>query len=484
MKKRKSIKENYIYNLIFQILSLLLPFITTPYISRVLQPENVGIYSYTYSIVSTCILFGSLGTAVYGQREIAIAGEDRKKISELFWEIFYLKVITMTIAIACFIVIAVNSSKYQVAYLIQIPFFIGAIFDISWLYQGLEDFKYVALRNTVIKIISVMLIFLLVRNTNDLIKYLLIMGSAQVVGDIPMWSRLKEEVEFTKPDIGNLKKHLKGTFVYFVPAIATQIYSVLDKTMLGTIGGIEAENGYYEQANKIISMTVSVVSSYTIVMRSRISYLFGNGENIVTIKNEINKTLKFICFLVFPMAFGMAGIASNFVPWFFGNTYKNVTLLLYIFSPMYIFLGIDTCLGTNVLLPIGQQNKSSVGQIAGAIINFCLNAYLIPKFYSVGAAIASVITEFSIFLILLFFSRKYVSVTQLMRISFKYFFSGIIMFLVIFRVSKYLSPSVLNTCVLIALGMLVYLIEMYITKDEFIKMIVDSMKEKILKKKN
>lgn len=479
MSKRKSVKENYLYNLLFQILSLILPFVTTPYVSRVLQAENVGIYSYTYSIVSTFILFGSLGTAVYGQREIAIAGDDKEKVSRLFWEIFALKSIIMSVATVVFFIIAFNSRQYGSAFIAQIPFFLGAILDISWLYQGIEDFKYVAIRNSIFKFISLGLIFLLVKQPSDLIKYLLIMSCSQVIGNIPMWIRLKKEVFLARVSLKNILYHIRYTFIYFVPAIATQIYSVLDKTMLGLIGGIEAENGYYEQAHKIVNMTISLVSSYTIVMRSRISYLFGREENIQKIRNEIASTLRFICFLVFPMAFGLAGIAKNFVPWFFGADYDKVVILLYVFSPMYVFLGIDTCLGTNILLPIGKQGKSSLGQIVGAILNIILNAILIPRLYSIGASIASVMTEFVIFMILLHYSKEYVSSRDLLKMSIKYFLSAAGMFGVIWSISKNLAPSIMNTFTLIAIGGTVYIFILVVFKDKIATGILDTVVKKI-----
>ena len=373
----------------------------------------------------------------------------------------------MSIALVCYILLAIFSSQYGLVYMVQIPFFIGAILDISWLYQGIEDFKYVVVRNTIIKFASVALIFLLVKDRNDLVKYLLIMGLSQVVGNIPMWVRLPKEVQYSRICFANMKKHLAETIIYFVPAIATQIYSVLDKAMLGMLGGIEEENGYYEQAHKIISMTISLVSSYTIVMRSRISYLFGKSEESV-IKYEISKTLRFICFLVFPMAFGLAGVARNMVPWFLGTGYDKVVYLIYIFCPMYIFLGIDTCLGTNVLLPSGQQNKSSIGQIIGAFLNLVLNAILIPRLYSIGAAIASVTTELVIFIILLYYSRNYVKATELIKMSQKYFFAGLTMFFPVFWLSGKISASLFCTIVLIVIGIAIYSGVLLIVRDEFV----------------
>lgn len=464
---RSSVAKNYIYNMLFQVLNLLLPFITTPYVSRVLQADNIGIYSYTYSIITTFVLFGSLGVATYGQKEIAAAGDDKQKVSQLFWEIICVKAIAILVVSVIYCIMTAMSGRYMLYFAVQFPYLISAAMDISWLYQGIEDFKYVAIRGSVIKIISAVLIFALVRTHDDLIVYLLIMCIAQVTGNIPMWIRLKREVVRVHVELYNLRKHIRPTMVYFIPSIATQVYAVLDKTMLGVIVQSDAENGYYEQAHKIINMTMSVVISYTVVMRSRMSYLFAQKKQ-VEIRKRIKDSTHFVCMLVFPMGFGLAGIAKNFVPWFFGYGYGKVVYILYAFCPLYVFLGICTCIGTHILTPSGKQNRSNIGQVVGAVVNLCLNAILIPKLNSIGAAIASTTTELIILSVYLYYSKDYIKIFDIVKISVNYLIAAVGMFIVICFFSHMLPSSILNSMILVVLGGCVYILLLIMLRDTFL----------------
>ena len=479
---RKKISTNYIYNLMFQIINLLLPIITTPYISRILQADNIGIYSYTYSVVTTFVLFGSLGTATYGQKEIAAAGDDKKLVSKTFLEINTVKLIAMGLALIVYMCMSLLSTTNRIYYLVQIPYLISAALDISWFYQGIEDFKYVSIRSSAIKIISTVFIFLLVRNHDDLILYLLIMCLSQLVGNIPMWTRLSHEVICVKIKISDLKRHLRPTLVYFVPSIATQVYAVLDKVMLGMIVASNAENGYYEQAHKIINMTMTIVTSYTVVMRSRMSYLFVQNK-IDEIKSKLIESLQFVCFLIFPMGFGMGGIAENFVPWFFGEGFTKVTVIIYAFCPLYFFLGICTCIGTHILTPGGWQSKSNIGQVLGAIANLILNAILIPKFLSVGAAIASTSTELLIMIVYLYYSKEFIRWRDICRISMKYFIASIVMFIPLFIISRKLPSSIINTMILVGIGAAIYIVMLFVIRASItdnIKVVIRSKLERSL----
>lgn len=467
MKTRKnSITTNYIYNMMFQVLNLLLPFITTPYVSRVLKADNIGIYSYTYSIITTFVLVGSLGVATYGQKEIAAVGEDKQKRSQLFWEIACVKIIAIMISSAVYFIMLMSSGQYMLYFAVQFPYLISAVLDISWFYQGIEDFKYVAVRGSFIKILSAVFIFMFVRTHDDLIKYLLILCLSQLVGNIPMWIRLRYEVLHTHVQFRNLKRHIKPTMVYFIPSIATQIYAVLDKAMLGFIVKSNDENGYYEQAHKIVNMTMSVVTAYTVIMRSRMSYLFAQKQ-ITEIKKRTRDSLHFICMLVFPMGFGLAGIAKNFVPWFFGQGYDKVVYILYAFCPLYVLLGICTCIGTHILTPSGRQNMSNVGQVVGAAVNLILNAVLIPVFNSIGAAIASTTTELVILLIYLLYSRDYVNIRDILRIARNYFVAAFGMYVLIVLISFKLKASLLNSVILATIGGSVYALLLVMQKDSF-----------------
>ena len=195
-KMKKSIAKNYIYNLIYQMLTILLPLITTPYLSRVLGAEAIGIYGYTISIVTYFILFGTLGVSMYGQREIAYYQNDRKKKSKIFWELFFIKLITTILSMIVFGLIFCIDRYYSFYYRILLLEFVANIIDISWLYQGEENFKSIVFKNGVIKLISIACIFLFIKSPSDVWKYILIYCLSTLVGNASLWINLKRDIDF------------------------------------------------------------------------------------------------------------------------------------------------------------------------------------------------------------------------------------------------------------------------------------------------
>ncbi len=462
----------------YNLVNLIVPLITAPYTSRVLGADKIGIYSYTYSLISTVIMIGALGTATYGQKEIAAAKSEEERTS-LFWEIFVIKAITTIVSVLLFFVYALTD-KYCLFYIIQLPFFIAAIIDISWLFQGVEKFNYIAIRNSLVRIAGIILLFILVKNPDDLWKYLLIIGGSQLVGNISMWPYVKQYVNGFKFDKNRTMFHLKNLMVYFVPSVTYQIYAVLDKAMLGWIVGSDYENGFYEQAHKIVNMVVNVISAYTIVMRSRMSYLYSKKDFV-----EINKKLKqssdAIAFMVFPMSFGLALIAASVVPWFFGDGYEPVITILYVFSPIFIFMGYSRLIGTHILTPSGRQGKSNIAQCSAAVVNLIMNSILIPRYKSVGAAIASVTAEFCIVAIYYYMIREEFSIVTVFKTGWKKFVSALAMFVILWKFVEKVSPTILNTFIIIIVGTVIYGVFLILLRDEFVIEYTYRFKEKITK---
>ena len=190
MDIKKSVTKNYIYNLIYQIFAIIVPLITTPYLSRVLGAENIGIYSYTLSVTTYFILFGSLGIAMYAQREIAYVQEDKYKRSKVFFEILLIKVITLMISMGIFYVTFGIQGQYSVYYKIFLLEIIANIIDISWFFQGIEEFKKTVMRNMLVKSISIALIFILVKNSDDLTPYIWIYVLSTFFGNLSFWMYL------------------------------------------------------------------------------------------------------------------------------------------------------------------------------------------------------------------------------------------------------------------------------------------------------
>lgn len=481
--KGLGVKQNVIYNLIYQILNVIIPLVTTPYLSRILEADNIGIYSYTNSFVTTFVMVGSLGIGTYGQREIAAANKDQ--IGRVFLEIQIVKSISIIIAYVLFIPFAFIDNNNTLYYMLQTPFFVAAILDISWLYQGLENFRIVALRNILIKIVSLIAIFVLVKNKEDLGIYIIILCCSQCVGNFTMWGGIPALLSGVRLHLNNCRRHIKPVFVYFIPTIAFQIYSVLDKAMLGLISKNNEENGYYEQAHKLINMVILFISSYTVVMRSRMTKLFAKGTKEEVI-NTFDKSLRNICFFIFPMAMGLAGLADNLVPWFFGEGYEKVKILLKIFSAFIVWKGIASCIGTHILTPSGLQGKSNIGQCLAAAINLILNAMLIPVFSSIGAAIASVLAELIVLISYLFFSKEYVSLKKIVQLSWKYIVGSTIMLILLLFIGQFFESTILNSFFLIGIGILTYFFMVILFHDklifELISKIAHSIKEKIRRK--
>ena len=324
---KKSLKTNYIYNLLYQLLVMFLPLIVTPYLSRVLGAEKIGIYSFTFSVLSYFVLFGCLGINIYGQREIAAVQDKVKKRSKIFYELFALKLIMLLISFLFFVLFYFNNATYGIYYKILTIELFSNVLDITWFFQGLEDFKKITIRNTIVRITSVLLVFLLVKNENDLILYFFINGISNFISYLSLWFNLKKIVKRIKLKDLNILSHLKPTIALFIPQIAIQVYTVLDKTMLGFILNDMSQVGYYEQSQKIVKMLLMVIAALGTVVGPRIANLYANKKE-EELKINITNVFNIVCFISLPICFGLISVSKNFVPWFFGNEFLPIINLL------------------------------------------------------------------------------------------------------------------------------------------------------------
>lgn len=477
---KKSLKVNYIYNLMYQLLIMFLPLIVTPYISRVLGAENIGIYSFTFSILSYFVLFGCLGVNLYGQREIAAVQDNEKKRSKIFIELVLLKFIALLISFILFAIINFGNDVYGIYYKILTIELFSNVFDITWFYQGLEDFKKITIRNTIVKLSLTLLIFILVKSEGDLIKYFLINGISNFIGFLVLWLNLKKWV--CKVSIKEIKifSHLKSTIMLFIPQIAIQIYTVLDKTMLGIMLDDMAEVGYYEQSQKIVRMCLMLVTALGTVMIPRISNLYAN-KKYDELNEKIEKVFQIVSMIVFPLCFGLIAITKNFVPWFYGEEFLPIISLLSIFSFLLIGIGFNNITGMQYLIPTKKQNTFTVSVVIGAIVNLILNFIFIPIFKSNGAALSTVIAEFIIFFVQILYLRKIFNFKKIFISNFKYGIYSVLMFVVTYLVGINMDASIMTTIIQIIVGGLVYLIILIIMKDKFVFEMLNKVK-KILRR--
>lgn len=479
----KSIKRNYIYNLIQQILALLTPLVTTPYVSRVIGADGIGIYSYTSSIVSYFALFAALGTASYGQREISYCQDNRERRTEVFWNTEILCVITTFVCLCLYGLFVFFQTENKIIFLILSFTVLDVCLNVSWLFSGMEEFGKIVLRNIIIRLISVAFIFVFVHKTDDLIIYVLGLTLVSVISNVSLWPFVPQFVD--KPNLKNLKpfSQIKTVLSLFIPTIAISIYTVLDKTMIGIITRDAAENGFYEQALKVSKTALTVVTSLGTVMVPRIGFHFKKHDTAV-VRFYMYRSYRFVGFIGIPMCLGLIVIAPNFVPWFYGSGFEKVVLLLSILGFLLIAIGVNNVTGIQYLIPTKRQNIFTKTVLVGAVVNFILNLCLIPKFGSIGAAIASVLAESVIAIIQLWIVRKELSIVVILKGSCKYVVSSILMTTVLFFESKLFNPSILHTIILILSGIIVYVICLLILRDSFFMDNIEKILIRLRIKKN
>ena len=474
----KSIKKNYIFNLIYQVLALLAPLITTPYISRVLGAEAIGEYSYAYSIVYYYMLFAILGTATYAEREISFCRDDKEKRTKRFWDLLVLRIITSVISFSVYSLGVSAFFRNKIMAMIVSINIVSVALDIVWLFQGMEEFGRIVLRDTFVKISTILLIFTFVKREQDMYIYALIISISPVVSALSLWPFVRKYVD--KIDLRKIQpfKDFKNVMALFIPTLAISIYAMLDKTMIGLFTTTKVENGYYEQATKLSKTALTVVTSLGTVMIPRISYYFEKKQTDL-IELYMLKSYRFAFLLGFPICFGLMGISSNLVPWFYGTGFEKVAVLLKVSSFLVIAIGLSNITGLQYLVPTKQQDKLTKSVCLGAFVNVVLNMFLIPRSYSVGAAIASVLAEFSVTIIQFIYVKDQLNMKNIVKMIPGYFFSSIIM-LVILEIETFVLPqTALATIFMIISGGAIYFLTLFIIKDSFVFEIIGLIKKKI-----
>ena len=480
MSGQPSLKKNIAISTVYQVLLIILPIITAPYVARVLGPDQSGIYDYTNSIQTYFAMFAALGTASYGAREIARVRNDIAMRSKLFWEIELMTVMTSTVCIIVWFIFIAFTPQYKVIYLVLTMGLFSTMFDISWFFAGMEQFKYTVTKNAACKLIGVVLMFLFVKKQDDLLLYIIIITASTMIGNLSMWlyvPRFTEKVDFKTL---RFRKHFHETLIYFVPSIATSVYTVLDRTLIGVITKNKAENGFYHYTMQIINMMKALTfSSLNMVLGSRIAYLFAE-EKYDEIKERIKDSVNYILFMGIGICFGLSGIAKRFVPIFLGPGYDRVVVMLMLMSPIVVIIGVSNCLGSQYYTPSGNRKLSAKFIIIGAIVNLILNLILIPRYWGYGAIVASLIAELVITVLYFRFCNGYLTADTIVREGWKKLVAGIAMFAVIKIIDRFIASDIIALLVEMAVGFSVYCIVIIALRDSFITQIVFG---KILKKK-
>ncbi len=459
--KNNNLKKNIYYNIAYQILNLLMPLVTTPYIARVIGVNGVGIYSYTYSIVQYFILFVMLGLNNYGNRTIAKSKDNINEMKRNFWNIYAVQ-FSCFVIVSCFywLYIYLSENEYKIFFIIQYLYILAAGIDINWLFYGLEEFKITVTRNVIIKITLMGTIFLFVKNKEDLIVYTILMSLSTVLSNGVLWKYQKKLFGFAKPNPNEMIIHFKKNIILFIPVLAISFYNIMDKIMVGKILNV-TEVGLYENAEKIINVPLNILTSIGVAMLPHTTNLIANKkENIVI--DYINKTMNISLFLTIPMIVGICCIADKLVVIYLGDAFKDSIILVQFLSIVILFKIWANIIRTQYLIPKEKDKAYILSVIIGAILNVIFNTLFINSIGTIGAVYGTIIAEFFVCMIQTISVRRELPICQYMKYCCKYTFNSFFMGIILLGERYLLDKNNINKyiyiCIIVLSGIAIYII--------------------------
>lgn len=468
-----SLKKSFLYQTLYQVLIVILPLITAPYIARVLGRDNSGVYSFTHTIANYFVVFGMLGLEQYGNRCIAKARDDQEELNKTFSELFYLHAIVSVVAILFYFVYCFTiANEYRDIFIYQGFWVVSVIFDINWFYFGIEKFKLTVIRNTIIKTLSVIAMFVFVKTRDDLAIYTIILASSMLISQIAIWPTLRRYTRFVPINECDLRKHWKPMLILFVAVIAANLNRMIDKAMLGWFDKI-TDLGCYDYADRIIRIPLSLIAAVGTVMLSRMANLAKKDDKTTT-KKILDASACLVLILSFGMGFGLAAIAPEFIIWYLGEEYAETVILLMILSASIPLVGWNNYIRTQVLIPREMDSVYTRAVTIGAAVNIIINCFLIYFLGARGASIATVIS-YAIILVI-----QIIPIDRDIKKLFKYalfpLISGAVMYLAV-RLSASLATDLfISVCIELGVGVVVYgclsLIYLKIKQPQLLKTLI------------
>ncbi len=461
------------------MLLILLPLVTSPYISRVFGADGLGVYSYYYSVANYFLILGMLGISNYGNRGVAAARDNQEKLSIFFSEVYLFQLITMATVSVAYAVYLIFFCKENIEIaLIMYLYLASGIFDISWLFFGLEKFKITVTRNIIIKVSTVLCMFIFVHKPSHVARYSIIMCGGMLLSQVYLWKYVRQYVSFRFVNIRDILKHTKSIFILFVPVLSYSIYKIMDKIILGNLSTF-AQVGLYANAEKATNIPIGVITAFGTVMLPRMSNLIANGEKAQGLRYT-KLSIKFITFVACAISFGLIGISDVFSPVFFGPGYEGCSILIKLLAFSVLFTSWTNVVRTQYLIPNHIDNAYVISTVIGAVLNLIINLMLISSLEAMGVVIGTVVAEFSMMFTQMFWVRKKMNFFQAILHESGYVIIGALMAVSISVVGMHMENNVINLCILILAGAFIYIVlsivMMKIRKDELYGLIVKTIK--------
>lgn len=467
----KSLFKNSIYNVIYRLVSLLFPLVSSAYVSRILLADGVGKVSLAQNFVSYFIVIAGLGLANYGVREIGISQKKKLKYSKIFIELIIISFIsTLICSLIYYYIVFSNEIFYEnrvLYFAVGVQLILNSI-NIDWFFQGMEEYGYITARSLIVKVVVMISMFFLVRSREDVVSYALLTSLAIAGNNIFNIIHVRKYIVINRSIIKklNIVRHIKPLIILLSTSITVELYTKLDITMLGIMSS-EENVGYYAYAVKIISIVVNIAATASVILLPRLSYYYKNN-NIIQFNKTVNNAYRILFVLTLPMTIGLILVSSPVVNILFGESFYPASITVKILSILVFIKAIGNLFGTQVLLTVGQEKKLFITTLIGAITNIIFNLSMIPIWGENGAALASVISEFLVLLVQVYYAKRYVSFKIDKRICISTIISTIFMIIIVISSKKIINNELIGFLTSIILGGITYVISNILLKNKVV----------------
>ncbi len=475
----RTIVKNSLYNVLYRCLNIVFPLITSIYIARILMVESIGKVAAAQNLVSYFTMLASMGIPTYGIKTIAQYKVKSKESSKAFTELFIINGILSIICSIIYFLIIMTVSHYahdRFLYAVTGINILFNIINVDWFYQGVQEYKYIALRSMAIKIISVLALFAFVKTSEDYIIYAFISSAALVGNYVFNIVRIRKYVQLVFSKL-RFKEHIRHIITLSMASIAAEVYVLADTTMLDYMCGSETV-GYYNMSMRIIKIVRGLVIAVAAVFLPQFSALYIRNR-VEEFHHLINRGLYVIAGLSIPIAIGIIMTADDIILMMFGSEFQKSILTTRILAVSIISVAFSSFVGMQVLVTIGKEKITTLSTFVGAAVNIILNYFLIRVLLHNGAAIASAITEMVVTIIQLMLARSYIPFRFKIH---KIIISAFTMALCVGAIKYIINPMLLRLVCEVLVGVIVYVGILMLLKDQFVLEAINLIKKG--KKKN
>lgn len=482
--KQKSLKKNAILNLIKSIMGIIFPLITFPYSSRILLPEGIGKVNFANSIVSYFAMIAALGINTYATREAAKLRDNKIELTKFFKEVFLINLISTFIAYLLFfaaVFFIPKFSEYRVLLCVCSVSILMNTMGIGWLFTAEEEFGYITARSIVFQFISLGLLFAFVKTKDDFIWYASINVISSAGSNICNLFYSRKFINWKQKTKYNLLHHIKPIMIFFGMSIVSSVYTMLDTSMLGFLSS-NVEVGYYTAATKLNKIVLVALVAIIGVLLPRLSY-YAEKKDFSQLKELFNKAFNCIIVLSIPAAVGLFLLSKDLTLLLSGKEYLPAVPSMRIINPILIFISLSNLIGIQLFTPIGKEKITLFSVIIGAVINLVFNSIFIPLYGAKGAAIGTVIAEFSVTLVQLIIARHYIFIKNQLKNLVQSLIASFIMAVLLVFVLKLNLLSLYKVIISIFSGVCIYGLILWLLHNEVFFYMLLFLKSKVRKEK-